>query len=336
MKEVYVRQPGTGIVTTVQLKPTAGATTRDLIRCLGLKRGDVMRIADGHLLEPQEDLYDVLDDGEKLTVVPWIDWVCSSVAPARETCPRLEHQDGQAEPVHDRQAKVPGFNQDVFRKLQVLLIGAGALGGEIAEGLTRKGVGRLAIVDFDVVRPSNLARQFFYESDIFQSKAISLVRNLQPHGYMGTELIGWPISFEEAVELELEDLQCDVVVCAVDDAQTRIAISRFALERGVPAVFSAVSEYADHGFVFVQEVDCACFGCALPEQVARGRTPCPGSPAIKDVMKAMAGVALYSIDTLFMERPRRWSLYDLSLVDGNANRFGTVERRPDCALCGDP
>jgi|GEM_PF-652779 molybdopterin/thiamine biosynthesis adenylyltransferase len=284
-------------------------------------------------INPSARLCDELRDGETIRVVPRAASVAAPVIATRAQCARLSpHEEGD-ESVCDRQAKVPGFSQEVFSNLKVLLVGAGALGGEIAEGLVRKGVGRLAILDFDVVQPSNLARQFFTEADVLSNKAMCLVRNLQPHGYMGTEMIGWPLSFEDALEQDV-DLTCGVVVSAVDDAETRAAISCFANENKIPAVFSAVSEQADHGVVFIQEVDGPCFGCAFPNQAQGGRTPCPGTPAIKDIMKVMGGIVLYAIDSLFMERPRRWTLYDLSLVDGNSSRCGNVERRPECPLCG--
>jgi len=259
----------------------------------------------------------------------------SAVLPiaSRARCPTIMDSDPRAEPVYDRQAKVPGFSQETMSKLRVLLIGAGALGSEIGEGLVRKGVRRLTVLDFDVVQISNLARQFFYSRDLHKNKAVCLVRNLQPHGYMGTELIGWPISFESTLELGI-DVKSDVVISAVDDAETRVAIAKFAIENRVPAVFAAVSRQADHGVVFVQETGKACFGCAFPNQVRTGRTPCPGSPAIKDIMKTIGGVVLYAVDSLFMDRPRRWNLYDISLADGDATRFGTVNRQPECPICG--
>jgi len=331
MKTVYLQLLGTGKQVEIEMMP--GVTTEDLLNTLNLEKHFIIHFQKSEPIALRSCLYDQVDDGEKLIAVPINGDLAATPIAARAKCAQIEQQDEQAEPVYDRQAKVPGFSQQAITNLKVLLAGAGALGGEIAEGLTRKGVGELTIVDFDVVQVTNLNRQFFYEQDVYKNKALALVRNLQPHGYLGTELIGWPLSFQEAVEIEV-DLSCDVVVCAVDDAEARVAISHFATERKIPAVFSAVSEQADHGVVFVQEVGKPCFGCAFPDQVRSGRTPCPGSPAIKDVMKVMAGVVLYAIDTLFMDRPRSWNFYDISLVDGNANRFGNVERRPDCPLCG--
>jgi len=330
MKRVIVIEVGTSRSWEVELAP--GATAEDLLRRLDRKGYALLRWGGSSPLPKGTCLTDVLEDGDRVAIMQPSS-VAAAVIAARAICARLTPTDRQPEPVWDRQAKVPGFDQNAMANLRACLVGAGALGGEIAEGLTRKGVGRLTIVDFDVVQTSNLSRQFFLDADIHSSKALCLVRNLQPHGYMGSELVGWPVSFEQAVELEL-DLESDVVISAVDDAQTRVAISRYAAARKIPAIFAAVAAQADHGVVFIQEVDGACFGCALPDQVEGQRTPCPGSPAVKDIMKTIGGVVLYAIDTLFMDRPRRWNLYDLSLADGESNRYGTVERRPDCKLCG--
>jgi adenylyltransferase/sulfurtransferase len=236
-------------------------------------------------------------------------------------------------PVWDRQSQVPGFSQETLSRLKVLLVGAGALGGEIAEGLVRKGVGTLKILDFDTVSLSNLNRQFFFPEDLYQPKAWALARNVAPHGTMGTRVVAHDLSFENAQEGGV-DLDCNVVISAVDDAATRLAITRFALERNVPALFGGASVEADYASLFVQEPDRACFFCAFPEHEGMGRTPCPGSPAIKDLFKQLGGLALTAVDSLFMERPRNWNLCGLCPSDPTATRSGTVKRRPDCPVCG--
>jgi len=249
-------------------------------------------------------------------------------------CPLLMPENPGAEaPVWDRQGRVPGFSQEALWRLKVLLVGAGALGGEIAEGLVRKGVGMLTILDFDTVDLSNLSRQFFFPEDLGQPKAWALARNLVPHGAMGTRIIAHHLSFENALQAGV-DLDCDAVISAVDDGETRVAIAQFALKRNIPALFGGASEAADFASLFVQERDGACFSCAFPAHEGLGRTPCPGSPAIKDLFKLLAGVTLYAVDSLFMDRPRKWNLYGLCPSDPAATRGGTVKRRPDCPVCG--
>ena len=88
------------------------------------------------------------------------------------------------ENVFDRQSRIPGFDQVKLTSATVVLIGAGGLGGEIGEGLARKGIGRIKILDADVVEPSNLNRQFFFKENIYKNKAVSLAENLSYFGKM--------------------------------------------------------------------------------------------------------------------------------------------------------
>ncbi len=81
--------------------------------------------------------------------------------------------------VTDRQERVPGFEQGKLSNLKVTMIGAGGLGGEIGEGLIRKGLGWLNILDGDEVELSNLCRQKFYEEDLYRNKAWCLAKNLR-------------------------------------------------------------------------------------------------------------------------------------------------------------
>ena len=191
-------------------------------------------------------------------------------------------------------------SQAALSGLTVLLVGAGALGGEIAESLVRKGVGTLKILDFDTVSLSNLNRQFFFARDLYTSKAWALARNLAPHGVMGTKIIAHNLSFENAQEGGV-DLSCDVIVSAVDDGQTRIALAKLGLDQELPVVFGGASQTADYANLFVQEVGGPCFGCAFPDELDEQRTPCPGNPAIKDLFMQLGGLMVYAIDALFME-----------------------------------
>ena len=249
-------------------------------------------------------------------------------------CRTLKPEDPDHEAgVDDRQAKVKGFSQAAMSRLTVLLIGAGALGGEVAEGLIRKGVGTLKILDFDTVALSNLNRQWFFAEDLGDYKAWALARNLVKHGAMGTRIMAWNLSFENALQAGL-DLSCDVIVSAVDDGETRGEVSRFAIAREVPAVFGGASEEADFARTFVHDVDGPCIACVYPGEETGERTPCPGSPAIKDLFKVLAGHTLYAIDSLVMERPRNWNVYSICPADARFTQSGLVTRRDDCPICG--
>jgi molybdopterin/thiamine biosynthesis adenylyltransferase len=232
----------------------------------------------------------------------------------------------------DRQKKIPGFEQGAFSKSRVLCVGAGGIISMIAPTLARKGIGRITLLDDDVVEESNLNRQRFYIKDVGHNKALALAANLVPECIVETEICGVPLRLEEAIARDI-DLSCDVAICGVDNNPARVAASRHFRGLGIPVVFTAVSMNGDHGYVFVQEADGPCIGCMFPDMADDGRYPCPGTPAIADILQAVGSLAVYAIDTLIMERPRTWNYRRISLSDGATDGASTISAREGCGMC---
>jgi molybdopterin/thiamine biosynthesis adenylyltransferase len=191
----------------------------------------------------------------------------------------------------DRQRKIPGFDQSIFSQSTVLCIGAGGIVSQIAPTLARKGIGCIRLLDDDIVEASNLNRQRFYQEDIGMNKALALAKNLQRECIQATEIWGWPFRFEEALAYEI-DLSCDVAICGVDNNPARVAASQYCRAQGIPAIFTAVSRDGDHGYVFVQEKEGSCIACLFPDMVNDDRYPCPGTPAIADILQAVGALVL--------------------------------------------
>ncbi|HEV2453921.1 MAG TPA: ThiF family adenylyltransferase, partial [Verrucomicrobiae bacterium] len=217
----------------------------------------------------------------------------------RKTTKRLRQIDPRFAVTH-RQELISGFDQARLTAARAVLIGAGGIGGEIGEGLCRKGVGTLRIFDHDVVEHTNLNRQHFFPSDIGRNKACRLARNLSVHCHAGTILEGFPYSFEDALALKME-MSASFVVCGVDNSQARLAVCEYYRRQAIPVVFIAVDLMAESGHVFVQErgPQAACFGCAFPNSLAPVKAPCFVA-ASKDILKVTAGLALYAVDSLLM------------------------------------
>jgi molybdopterin/thiamine biosynthesis adenylyltransferase len=227
---------------------------------------------------------------------------------------------------------VPGFNQQALADSRIILIGAGGLGGEIGEALVRKGIGHLIILDPDIAEPSNLSRQRFYKSDLYKNKGKRLARNLAKEGFCGSLVQGYALSFQEAHESGV-DLLGTISIVGVDNNPTRIAASRFYSKQGIPVIFTAVSAQADHGYVFIQEPGKACFGCLFPRSINNDTYPCPGTPAIKDILKIMGGIVSYAVDTLIMKRLRVWNYKSIFLDGTIPGSDSLIEARQDCKLC---
>jgi molybdopterin/thiamine biosynthesis adenylyltransferase len=227
-------------------------------------------------------------------------------------------------------------NHQALREATITLIGGGGLAGEIGEALVRKTYGSLTIFDSDIVTPSNLNRQFFFKADLYKNKAVRLARNLAQVGFGETVITGVPLAFEDAVARGL-DLSATVVVVAIDNNPGRVAACRYYQRLGLPVVFCAVSATADHGYAYVQEPGKACWGCMFPDEVNDETYPCPGTPAVKDILKVVAGIVVYAVDTLLpgMARLRCWNYKSVHLCGSVPGRDWQVARRTDCQLCGE-
>lgn len=251
-------------------------------------------------------------------------------------CPQVSPCERGEAGVADRQDRIPGFDTARLARARVLLVGCGGLNGNVAVGLARKGVGHLDLCDDDVVEVSNLNRQPFYYDDLYRSKALRLALNVGREGQLGTTCRGHFVRFSgESAEALAEGI--DLAIVGVDNNLTRAFASQFFRARGIPAVFSAVSENSDYGWTFVGEPDGACIGCVFPRMAATTRTfqPCRASPAVANILLTMAGLILYAVDSLLMGLPRRWNLHTIHLVDGSPDCSTVVRPRPGCALCGE-
>jgi molybdopterin/thiamine biosynthesis adenylyltransferase len=240
--------------------------------------------------------------------------------------------------VADRQARIVGFSQAVLSSVTIVAAGAGGMMSAIGEGLARKGVGHLILCDDDTVHPSNLNRQMFYQGDLWRNKAISLARNLADQSFLGTRVSGVPMKIMPAIRSGVIGRH-DCLVSAIDDELAREDLALYALDAGTPLVTMGIGTDGDGGYVHIQKPGNACWGCAFPRacrlRADRSyRAPCPGTPAIKDILTLVAGAALYAIDTLFMPRPIGWNYREFHLAGFMPDVMTTIPRRPDCQLCG--
>jgi molybdopterin/thiamine biosynthesis adenylyltransferase len=231
----------------------------------------------------------------------------------------------------DRQKLIPGFDQEVFSSASVCCVGAGGIISHIAPALVRKGIGRITLMDRDIVEPSNLSRQRFYAGDIGKNKALALAANLHRECVAATEIRGCALRLEDAIDRRV-DLACGVAVCGVDNNPARVVASRYFRSKVIPVIFAAVSRDGDHGYVFVQDSLGPCVGCLFPDMADDERYPCPGTPAIADILQAVGSLAVYAVDTLVMKRPRSWNYRGIHLSNGCLDGSAIVPARPDCRV----
>ncbi len=195
----------------------------------------------------------------------------------------------------------------------------------------RKGVGAIELFDGDTVEPSNLPRQLFDRSDLYKNKAICLRKNLLKQRIRKTKIIAHSCMFQKAVQ-DSVTIDCDIVICAPDNDETRTFVSRF-FNKKVPVVFTGLDEQANSGYVFIQKPHNACIGCALPQVAKSSHNSCPNTPSIIDLVKIISGFVLFAIDSTLMERKRNWNFRQIFL-DGFVPDFvRKIQRKEGCPVC---
>jgi molybdopterin/thiamine biosynthesis adenylyltransferase len=236
----------------------------------------------------------------------------------------------------DRHEAIGGFSQAALGRTSVLLIGAGGLNARVGVDLGRKGVHRLTICDPDVVDVTNLNRTPYHAGQIGRPKPYALAELLVEMAVAETEILAIPAPFEGCLREGL-GLEGTVAVAGVDADATRMAAARWCRERGVPLIVQAVTANADYCSVLVWTPDGegGCPGCLDPAAAvgAGGPLPCVAGSAV-DIVDVSAGLVLYAIDSLVMDRPRGWDLFTVALDGGRATGPRRLPRDADCPICG--
>jgi adenylyltransferase/sulfurtransferase len=232
------------------------------------------------------------------------------------------------------QAQVAGFDLAAYQAAHIILVGAGGIGSHVAAALVRKGIGRLTLFDDDRVERKNLTRQLFFRRDIGKYKAV-LGRRLVRDGLFPTTIHAHPRRFQEVAERLPPFENATLFICGVDNNPTRRAVSSYALAHDTPVIHAAVSRDGNQLYVMVQKSGDACWGCAFPHYLNDTAYPC-NLPGIIDVLQMAAGLIVFTVDTLICTRPRAWNLRHIYLDGSSPDRSRSIDRRADCALCGDP
>ncbi|XP_051910081.1 ubiquitin-like modifier-activating enzyme 5 [Hippocampus zosterae] len=170
-------------------------------------------------------------------------------------------------------------NYESIRTFTVAVVGVGGVGSVTAEMLTRCGIGKLLLFDYDKVELANMNRLFFQPHQAGLSKveaAEHTLRNINPdvsfetHNYNITTLDNFNHFMERLSHGGLEDGKpVDLVLSCVDNFEARMAINTACNELGQTWMESGVSENAVSGHIqLINPGETACFACAPPLVVA--------------------------------------------------------------------
>ncbi|MFB6128733.1 MAG: ThiF family adenylyltransferase [Halorhabdus sp.] len=224
--------------------------------------------------------------------------------------------------------------QAKLREGSVLVVGVGGLGSPVTQYLAAAGIGRLGLVDGDVVERSNLQRQVIHgDDDIGRPKvdsAAEFVADLNPDVTVETHEI--TLGPDDAMAL-LEDY--DVVVDASDNFPTRYLLNDACALAGTPLVHGAVYRFEGQATTF--DGSRPCYRCLFPEAPPEGAVPDCATAGVLGVVPGTIGT-IQATEAIKQVLGVGDSLSgELLQYDARSLTIETVpfDARPDCPVCGE-
>ena len=239
---------------------------------------------------------------------------------------------------YSRHLIMPEVGMDGQLKLKaasVLCIGAGGLGSPVTMYLAAAGVGRLGIVDFDVVDHSNLQRQVIHGTpDVGRPKLDSArdrLNAINPEVKIETHNVA--LSSENALELLAG---YDIIVDGTDNFPTRYLVNDACVILGKPNVYGSIFRFEGQASVFATK-NGPCYRCLYPEPPPPGLVPSCAEGGVLGILPGVIGTiqateAVKLIIGVGEPLVNRFMIYDALRM-----RFRELKLRrdPECPVCGD-
>ncbi|MCU0947282.1 MAG: HesA/MoeB/ThiF family protein [Porphyrobacter sp.] len=236
--------------------------------------------------------------------------------------------------------EVGGAGQVRLAGAHVAVIGLGGIGSPALQYLAASGIGRLSLVDNDVVDASNLQRQtIFTTRDVGHGKAVSARR--------------WLANFDDTLVIDVSDARitadnaadliagADVVVDGTDNFATRLAVSDACVANAIPLLSAAVGRFQGQVGAFAGHLaDQACYRCYVGDAFDAEDCDTCADDGMLGAMAGWAGTfaALQAVRVLLdgvsaLGDPQ-WGR--MHILDGLSPGLRTIRiaKDPACRACG--
>ena len=220
-----------------------------------------------------------------------------------------------------------------LKQSKVCVVGVGGLGNPIVTRLAAMGVGKLRIVDRDVIELSNLHRQtMFNEDDVGQVKvetAAKKLRKLNPE-IVVEEL---PISINDYTALDVVD-GCDVVVDALDSVDARYALNKACIEKKIPFVTGAAVGVTGQSFTILPK-ESACYHCLFPSLDEDSMPTCSIEGVHPSILSIVGGIEVSEAVKIITGKEPSLKNKVLHVdLENLIFNFTKVSRVEECSVCG--
>lgn len=249
--------------------------------------------------------------------------------------PELSHEEIHR---YSRHLLIPDVGLQGQQKLKgssVLIVGTGGLGSPVALYLAAAGIGRIGLVDYDVVDFSNLQRQIIHGQsrlgDLKVESARDRLLDLNPE--IQVDIYNEFLNSDNALDIA-EPYQ--IIIDGTDNFPTRYLVNDLCVLTGKPNVYGSIYRFDGQASVF-NLGDGPCYRCLFPEPPPPGLVPSCAEGGVLGVLPGTIG-SIQATETLKLILGIGEPLVGrLLLYDALDLSFQTVKlhKNPDCKVCGE-
>ena len=220
-----------------------------------------------------------------------------------------------------------------LKQARICVVGVGGLGNPITTRLAAMGVGKIRIVDRDVIELSNLHRQtMFNEDDVGQVKVETAAKKLRK---LNDDIIieELPVSINDYTALDAVD-GCDVVIDALDSVNARYSLNKACIEKKIPFVTGAAVGVTGQTFTIVPN-ESACYHCLFPALDEDSMPTCSIEGVHPSILSIIGGIEVSEAVKIITEK--KPSLQDRVLhvdLENLIFNFTKVSKVEECSVCG--
>jgi len=271
--------------------------------------------------------------GDEISVIPSI--AGGVLAPEAPPEIQLNNQEVARYSRHLIMPEVGLEGQKKLKAASVLLIGTGGLGAPLGLYLAAAGVGRIGLVDFDVVDFSNLQRQVIHGTkDVGRPKlhsAMDRMQDVNPH--VALEPYEVLLNSDNAIEIIKN---YDIIIDGTDNFQTRYLVNDACVLLGKPNCYGSIFRFEGQASVFWAEKG-PCYRCLYPEPPPPGLVPSCAEGGVLGVLPGIVGTIQATEAIKLILGNGDPLIGRLLLFDALGMRFRELKLRkdPKCPICGE-
>ena len=222
-----------------------------------------------------------------------------------------------------------------LKNASVLLVGAGGLGAPLGLYLAAAGIGKIGLVDFDVVDFTNLQRQVIHGTkDVGRKKIDSAFESMHDiNPFVELERHETALSSENAFRI-FKDY--DYVVDGTDNFPTRYLVNDACVLLNKPNVYGSIFRFEGQATVFATEGG-PCYRCLYPEPPPPGLVPSCAEGGVLGILPGIIGLIQATETVKLILGIGQPLIGRLLLYDALGMKFRELKlrRNPECPVCGD-